>query len=109
MYNPIDLSGSNTKPYGLNCFYLSFLGLYLVMFKSNILLLQLIRAVRCVARGAVDSQAVHLSSGPCTEGSRRGTGKGTAPGFVLTQGEGQAKTEKVSDRCIFIRYWNQLD
>lgn len=93
----------------LTVFYLSFLGLYLVMFKSNILLLQLIRAVRCVARGAVDSQAVHLSSGPCTEGSRRGTGKGTAPGFLLTQGEGQAKTEKVSDGCIFIRYWNQLD
>ena len=64
--------------------------------KSNVLCLQLIRAVRCVAGGSVDSEAAHHSSGPRTEGSRRGAGEGTAPGLLLTQGEGQAETEKVS-------------
>lgn len=64
--------------------------------KSNVLRLQLIRAVRCVAGGSVDSQAAHHSSGPRTEGSWRGAGEGTAPGLLLTQGEGQAETEKVS-------------
>ena len=50
--------------------------------------------------GAVDSQAAHLSSGPCAEGSRRGAGERTAPGLFVTEREGQAETEKVS--CILI-------
>lgn len=70
-------------------------------------MLQLIRAVRRVAGGSADSEAAHLSSGPCTEGSRRGAGERTAPGLFLTQGKGQAETEKVSG--MFLRNWNKLD
>lgn len=54
-----------------------------MMSKFNFVPLQLIGAVWCVARGSVDSQAVHLSPGPRAEGSRRGTGEGTAPGLLL--------------------------
>lgn len=83
---------------------------WFVLVKSNMFclhcVLQLIRAVRCVAGSSFDSQAANLRSGSCTEGSRRGAGERTAPGFFLTQGEGQAETEKVSGKRIFFRYWN---
>lgn len=61
--------------------------------------LQLVGAVRGVAGGAADSQAVHLRPGPRAEGGGRGAGEGAAPGLLLTQGEGPAETEEVCLVC----------
>lgn len=60
------------------------LGLNTAMLTCNISYLQLIRAIGCLAGGSVDSQAAHVSPGPCAKGSRRRAGERAAPWLFFT-------------------------
>lgn len=72
-----------------------------VTFTSWLISSQFVRAIGRVAGGAADSQAVHCSSGPRTEGCRGRIREGTALGFLFSQGKRQTETEKVSDKKMF--------
>lgn len=50
-----------------------------------------------MAGGSTDSQAAHISPGPCAEGSWGGTRERTAPRLFLSQRKGPAETKKVYD------------